>query len=106
MNRFSFTILTASLTLGWLAQSAPVKLELPAETATLKSGPGVELATANCLTCHSVEYISTQPKLTRTAWKASVDKMKGKFGAPIPDDQVEKLADYLAAAYGKPDPAK
>ena len=99
-------ILTASLTLGWLAYSAPVKLELPAETARFKFGPGVELAVASCLTCHSVEYISTQPSQTRTAWKASVDKMRAKFGAPIPDDQVDKLADYLAANYGKPDPAK
>ena len=92
--------------LGWLAQSAPVRIILPVETAALKKGPGAELAAANCLTCHSADYINMQPSLTRTAWKASVDKMRGKFGAPIPEDQVEKLADYLAAAYGKPEPVK
>src|SRR6478735_7272152 len=95
-------ILPLSLAGGWLAYSAPVKLELPMETAILKPGQGLELVAASCLTCHSAEYISTQPKLTRTAWKASVDKMRGKFGAPIADDQVEKLTDYLTAAYGKP----
>ena len=98
--------LTFVFTLGWLAQSAPVKIVLPVETAALKKGPGVELAATNCLTCHSADYISTQPRLTRTAWKASVDKMRGKFGAPIPEDQVDKLAAYLAASYGKPDPVK
>ncbi len=100
MRKLVLTI-ALSLTLGWFAQSAPVKIQLPPETAALKPGPGAELAAANCLTCHSVEYIATQPPLTRVAWKASVDKMKGKFGAPIPDDTVEKLADYLTASYGK-----
>ena len=95
-----------SLSLGWLAQSAPVSITLPVETAALRKAPGVEIAAMQCMTCHSAEYINTQPSLTRTAWKASVDKMRAKFGAPIPEDQVEKLADYLAAAYGKPDPAK
>jgi hypothetical protein len=103
--KLAASIFTLCLALAWLAQSAPVKIQLPLETAALKTGPGVELAAASCLTCHSVEYISTQPSLTRTAWKASVDKMRAKFGAPIPDDAVEKLADYLAAAYGKAEPA-
>lgn len=99
-------ILAASLGLGWIARSEPVKIELPMETATFKNSPGAELAAGNCMVCHSTEYISTQPPLTRTAWKASVEKMRAKFGAPIPEDQVEKLVDYLTTAYGKPDPAK
>jgi len=105
MKPFVLT-LALSLTLGWLAQSAPVTITLPPDGAALKQAPGVEFAAAQCMTCHSAEYINSQPSLTRTAWKASVDKMKAKFGAPIPDDQVEKLADYLAAAYGKPEPVK
>lgn len=105
MNRFA-SLLIASLTIGWMAQAAPVKLSLPGDSTALKAGAGIEAATASCLTCHSAEYISTQPRLTSTAWKASVDKMKAKFGAPIPDDQVAALVDYLTANYGKPDPAK
>lgn len=95
--------LFACFSLGWVAQSAPVKLTLPGDAASLKPGLGADLAVASCLTCHSAEYINFQPSLTRTAWKASVDKMKGKFGAPIPDDAVEKLVDYLTANYGKAD---
>ncbi len=91
---------------GWLAQSAPVSITLPVEVAALRKAPGAELAAMHCMTCHSAEYISTQPSLTRAAWKASVEKMRGKFGAPVPEDQVEKLADYLAAAYGKAEPKK
>lgn len=99
-------IITLSIGLGWIAQSAPVKIELPAETATLKPAPGAELAAGNCMVCHSVEYISTQPTQTRTAWKASVEKMRAKFGAPIAEEQIAALVDYLTTAYGKPDPVK
>lgn len=96
----------ASLAGRLLTDAAPVKIELPPETATLKPGPNVELAVTFCLTCHSAEYISYQPPMDRAFWKGSVDKMRQKFGAPIPEDQVEKLADYLAAAYGKPAESK
>ena len=100
------TTLFLCFSLGWLAQSAPVKITLPVEVAALRPGPGVELAAVQCLTCHSADYINTQPSLTHDAWKAAVDKMRLKFAAPIPEDQVAKLADYLAAAYGKPDAPK
>lgn len=78
---------------------------LPAETAKLKPGPGSEVATAQCLLCHSADYVNTQPRLTRAGWEASVKKMKEKYGAPIPADKVTNLVDYLTQAYGKPTPA-
>ncbi len=95
-------LLTALLSTG--AFSAPLKIELPAEAPTLKAAAGVEIAMQNCLTCHSAEYMTTQPPLSRAAWKASVDKMKGKFGAQIPAEQIETLVDYLSKNYGQPNP--
>ena len=84
-----------------VASAAGLKIELPKETATLKPGPGVDAANAQCLTCHSVDYISTQPRDKPLAfWKAEVEKMKKVYGAPIPDDQIEPLADYLTRNYG------
>jgi hypothetical protein len=44
--------------------------------------------------------------MPRAFWKASVEKMRAKFGAPITDDQMEKLTDYLVTAYGKADAVK
>lgn len=79
------------------------RFELPPETATFKPGPGVEAAKAQCLLCHSADYVSTQPRLPRAFWKANVQKMKEKFGAPIPADQVDVLVEYLATTYGAPD---
>jgi hypothetical protein len=78
---------------------------LPPEKVQVKEGKGAELATANCLMCHSVDYISMQPSFTREQWKASVTKMQQKFGAPIPAEQMEPLIDYLTANYGKARPA-
>ena len=74
--------------------------QLPKETAKFKPGPGAELASSNCLLCHSADYVSTQPPLTRTAWKGTVDKMRIKYGAPITTNKLDELVDYLTATYG------
>ncbi len=87
------------------ASAAPLKIELPAETVILKILPGADAVKAQCLVCHSTEYITTQPPLSPAAWKATVEKMQKKYGAPLPADQIEALVDYLAKNYGAP-PAK
>src|SRR5690348_6048165 len=78
----------------------PVKIQLPAEVAAFKQDTGAELANAHCLICHSVEYVTIQPPLPRSFWKASIEKMRQKYGAVIPEQQVEPLADYLTRNYG------
>jgi mono/diheme cytochrome c family protein len=88
----------ASVTLA-----AEVSIVLPPETGTYKQATGVELMQANCLMCHSTEYVSSQPPMPRKFWEASVKKMKEKFGAPAPDAQVAALVDYLTTNYGVPD---
>jgi mono/diheme cytochrome c family protein len=92
-----------ALILPALLHAEEVKITLPTETGTYKAGAGSELAQANCLMCHSTEYVSTQPPMPRKFWEASVKKMKEKFGAPTPDAQVPALVDYLTANYGVPD---
>ena len=74
--------------------------KLPPDAAKYKPGPGVELAIANCALCHSADYISTQPPLNGTAWKAVVEKMRLRYGAPISTNNVGAIANYLAVAYG------
>ena len=83
--------------------NAAERFELPPETAAFKPGPGVEAAKTQCLLCHSADYVSTQPRLPRAFWKVNVEKMKAKFGAPIPADKVDTLVEYLATTYGAPD---
>lgn len=71
----------------------------PAETGTYKPGAGAELAQNLCITCHSTEYVSTQPPMPRKFWEATVKKMKEKYFAPLPNDNAA-LIDYLTSAYG------
>ena len=78
-------------------------IALPGDAGmAFKPGPGVAAAQAHCLSCHSSAYVSTQPVLSKAQWAAEVTKMKNVYGAPIPDDQVATLADYLTTQYGKP----
>jgi sulfite dehydrogenase (cytochrome) subunit B len=76
--------------------------KLPAERTELAAGVGRELVLGQCLLCHSTDYISTQPKLTRAQWQAAVEKMRVRYGAPLQTNSVPPLLDYLTAAYGKP----
>jgi sulfite dehydrogenase (cytochrome) subunit B len=81
--------------------AASLKIDLPNEAATLKAGPGADVANGQCLICHSAEYITTQPRDKPLAfWKAEIEKMRKVYGAPIPDDQVDVVADYLTRSYG------
>jgi hypothetical protein len=84
------------------AGAAPVNYVLPEEKARLTDSPlpGYALATTLCYTCHSVDYVKVQPVSARTYWKATVVKMQKTFGAPIPDEAVEPLTDYLVKTYG------
>lgn len=97
----SLVCAATALCSGWLALAAPVRFELPKETAAYKPGPGSELAKNHCLICHSAEYVLTQPRLPRAFWDANVAKMRDKYGALLPKEQVPALVDYLVKNYGK-----
>ena len=98
MKRILVLSVLAASTLSVFA--GEVTITLPPETATFKAAPGVEVAMANCLVCHSTEYISSQPPMARPFWEATIKKMREKYAAPVPDNAVTALADYLVANYG------
>jgi mono/diheme cytochrome c family protein len=82
------------------AIAEPMTFELPEETAAFKPGPGVDIATARCRTCHSVDYISIQPPNKGKAfWEAEVQKMIKVYKAQIDPSDAQAIADYLAATY-------
>ncbi len=76
--------------------SGKVTVELPVSTALFPAGAGAEVANAQCLLCHSVDMVLTQPPRTQDEWKATINKMRAAYGAPITEDQVDSLAVYLA----------
>lgn len=85
------------------AIAAPKTIELPADAVQLtpSSLPGYAKAQANCVACHSAEYMRYQPaSASRTYWDAMVNRMKTVFKAPIADEDIPVLVDYLAKTYG------
>ena len=83
------------------ASAFAVTIDLPKETTQLKDASGVDLVQRTCSVCHSYDYIAIQPPGKPHAfWKAEVEKMKKVYGASIPDDQIEPIAQYLTRAYG------
>jgi hypothetical protein len=92
-----FLILTLMLTgTGAAAQEDKI---------VLKDAPGRDKA-MQCAACHSLDYIPMNSRfLDKAGWTTSVNKMINAFGAPIPKEDVEAIATYLAENYGK-SPAK
>jgi sulfite dehydrogenase (cytochrome) subunit B len=99
MKRLAVVFLFSLIAVASSAMAGPMVYQLPPETAKLKPGPGVETA-AVCTACHSADYISTQPPGKGKAfWQGEVRKMIKVYGAPIPEDDVAVIANYLAATY-------
>jgi hypothetical protein len=63
-------------------------------------GPGSDAANNNCLACHSVGMVLNQPALSKTQWRAEVDKMRTAYKAPIELKDVDAIVDYLAGLGG------
>ena len=72
------------------------------ESVKLKEGPGVDKVRANCVSCHSLDYIAlNSPFLDDKGWDAEVKKMINAFKAPIKPEDAAPIAEYLARHYGK-----
>lgn len=67
----------------------------------LTSGAQTALVQLRCSTCHSLDYVAmNSPFLARAAWEAEVRKMMKVMGAPIPENEVAPIVDYLTQYYG------
>jgi cytochrome c553 len=83
-------------------RAKPVSYTLPDENAAFKPGPNLETVQNNCMACHSVDYVQTQPKgpkFKKDFWQAEVTKMIKVYGAPIEEGDVPKIVDYLTQTY-------
>ncbi|GJJ01135.1 hypothetical protein RugamoR64_16730 [Duganella rhizosphaerae] len=95
-----------SLLAAGLMMAAPafaLDIDLPSETALFKPStlPGYALVQSNCMLCHSVHYIQSQPPASpRAYWEATVKKMKKPFGAQFSDADIPDMVDYLVKTYG------
>ena len=94
---------TLLIALAAATQPQTVTYALPqdVEDFTLPPGEGAELTAGNCVACHSLDYIRTQPR-DRGAqfWKDTVHKMIVVYKAPIAPADADVIAGYLARTYG------
>jgi len=84
-------------------------ITLPTMPPDLPDAPGKDAVMSNCILCHSMRYVTMQPALSRETWVAEVTKMRKTFGAPIAEEKVEDIVNYLYAVRGKaatPTPAR
>ena len=105
MTKLAGVLLTAAVMSGFTSDTPPAQrtVTLPPETAVYRASdlPGYQLVQRSCLTCHSAQYVTTQPPASnRGYWEATVRKMKKPFGAQFPDEDVPAMVDYLVKTYG------
>jgi hypothetical protein len=86
---------------GSVPKWVKVSVDLPTSQISFPSGNGSIIANAYCLICHSAGMVLRQPPLTQDEWTAEINKMRNAFGAPIPADQVQALAQYLRSINGR-----
>jgi sulfite dehydrogenase (cytochrome) subunit B len=82
-------------------------IELPPDPMQLQpsSLPGYAKAKAQCVACHSADYMQYQPSnASRAYWDAMVKRMKTVFKAPVNDADMPDIVDYLVKTYGNEQP--
>jgi len=97
----------ASLGSGVPAVAGSKSIELPPDGAVLKPSalPGYAKAQSNCTACHSAEYMQYQPATApRAYWEAMAKRMKVVFKAPLADEDIPVIVDYLVKTYGNEQP--
>lgn len=71
----------------------------------LPDGPGRDLIYGQCRTCHDLQSLVDSAGISRRAWNAVLDNMRG-FGLRVSDQQRAQILDYLATYLGpNPPPA-
>lgn len=73
------------------------RIDLPLETTVFADGPNATVINTDCTGCHSPEMVSTQPRLTQEQWRATIDKMRQVYKAPVAERDIPEILKYLQA---------
>ena len=66
----------------------------------LPDGPGKGRVLAYCTSCHGLKIV-VQARKSRDAWFNNITWMADDFGAPVPEEEIPLLADYLSQHYSQ-----
>jgi hypothetical protein len=76
-----------------------VNVNLP-DDSEMFTGSGSDPINNNCVACHSASMVLTQPALPKAVWQAEVDKMIHAYKAPVAEEDVAAIVDYLVRTKG------
>jgi len=94
-------LMIVAIGLAYAASEQEVhSITLPTLHTELKDGPGKMKTETLCAVCHSVDYITMQPKFSRAQWSAEVTKMIKVMGASISEEDATTITGYLTVQYG------
>ncbi len=84
------------------ARMEPVSYQLPEEAIPAElADAGAEIVVNNCTACHSLEYVTTQPRgMGEKFWHDEVTKMVKVYGAPVEPADAEAIAKLLGERFG------
>ena len=74
------------------------RISLPTHGREFSGGPQASVANTYCLMCHSGGMVMTQPPLTLPQWQAELHKMIKTYGCPLPQSDIDELAQYMTHA--------
>ena len=79
-----------------------MSIELPiGDTPPELADPASEVVVNNCSACHSLDYITTQPRgKGEQFWRDAVAKMVTVYGAPISPEDAAAVGAELARKFG------
>jgi cytochrome c5 len=100
MNAIVVALGLALVTVATAAAEERVSITLPPESVRLPDGPGMAVTETQCRMCHSLDYITTQPRGPAAQWQGVVTKMKNVYSAPFSENESKAIVEYLASHYG------
>jgi hypothetical protein len=90
--RAALIVLVTTCATDARASEAALRLVEAPEAVTVRS---------HCSGCHSLDYIQMNSRfMKRAGWESEVRKMVRVMGAPVPEDEVAKIVEYLTTYYG------
>ena len=106
MSRIKFILVLLSAAAASSAADAEpaltlksISVDLP-DRGAMFTGDGSDVLNNNCLACHSAGMVLNQPALPAAAWRAEAEKMIHLFKAPVDENDVLAIVEYLARIKG------
>ncbi len=102
IRSLNIALTTGAALLAAAAFAQPVTIALPlGETPPALADPASEVVVNNCSACHSLDYITTQPRgKGEQFWRDAVAKMVNVYKAPLSPEDADAVGTVLARKFG------